>query len=72
LIVVTRERLKNFPGIHTDRGVLIHEPVELTTLELRRLSVSIDDLLNHPETCLMRIWEIRGRLSNFRQDLLAH
>jgi hypothetical protein len=72
LIVVTRERLKNFPGIHTDRVVLIHEPVEVNTLELRRLSVSIDDLLNHPETCLMRIWEIRGRLSNFRQDLLAH
>ncbi len=71
LQVITKLRLKQFPGIHTDRVALLHEPVELNTYELRELSPDVDELLGHPESCLLRIWQMQGPLNGFRQDLLA-
>ena len=71
LQVITKQRLKQFPGIHTDRVALLHEPVELDTYELRELSPDVDELLGHPKSCLLRIWQLQGPLNGFRQDLLA-
>ncbi|MFH2054768.1 MAG: DUF2330 domain-containing protein [bacterium] len=71
LQVITSLRLKQFPALHPDRVALLHEPVELNTFELREISPEIDELLNNPASCILRLWQIQGTLSGFRQDLIA-
>jgi len=71
LLILTPELLKDFPGIPIERVRLSHEPVSLTSSELRSLSEEMDALLGHREHIRLRIWEIRGRLSEFKKDLIA-
>jgi len=71
LLILTPELLKDFPGIPIERVRLSHEPVSLTSSELRSLSEEMDELLGHRENIRLRIWEIRGRLSEFKKDLIA-
>jgi hypothetical protein len=51
---------------------LLHEPVAITSAELRSLSKDMDVLLGHREDMKLRIWQIRGSLSEFRDDLIAN
>lgn len=71
LLVATSLRLKQFPALHPDRVALMHEPVELDTFGLRELSPEVDELLNNPTSCILRLWQIQGSLGGFRQDLIA-
>lgn len=71
LLILTPKLLKDFPGIPIERVRLPHEPVSLTSSELRSLSEEMDELLGHSENMRLRIWEISGRLSEFKEDLIA-
>jgi hypothetical protein len=71
LLILTPELLKDFPGIPIERVRLPHEPVSLTSSELRSLSEEMDDLLGNRANMKLRIWEIRGQLSEFKRDLIA-
>jgi len=71
LLILTHELLKNFPGIPIERVRLPHEPVSLTSSELRSLSEEMDDLLGNRENMKLRIWEIQGKLSEFTKDVIA-
>lgn len=71
LLVLTPRLLRRFPALPASRIRLLHEPVSLTSAELRSLSEDMDDLLGHREHTKLRIWEIRGRLSAFHEDLIA-
>jgi len=53
-----------------DVASLTDKPVTLTSRELRDLSEEMDGLLGRPESAKLRIWEILGALSEFKQDLV--
>jgi hypothetical protein len=72
LLVLTPRLLSQFPGLPVREVQLLHEPVAITSSELRSLSVDMDALLGHREDMKLRIWQIRGKLSEFRDDLIAH
>lgn len=71
LLVLTPRLLSSFPGIPTERVRLLHAPVAITSLELRSLSEEMDSLLGSRDTMKLRIWQITGKLSSFRRDLIA-
>lgn len=71
LLVLTPRLLTKFPGIPTKEVRLRHEPVSISSKELRRLSGEMDDLLGHREDMKLRIWQVRGKLSSFEKDLIA-
>jgi hypothetical protein len=71
LLVLTPKLLSGFPGILIERVQLLHEPIAITSNELRSLSQEMDDLLGNRDDMKLRIWRIDGKLSSFEQDLIA-
>lgn len=72
LLILTPRLLSRFPAYPKEKVRLMHEPVSITSSELRRLSEDMDDLLEHRDDLKLRIWRITGKLSAFRDDLIAH
>lgn len=71
LLILTPRLLSNFPGLPRSRVELAHQPVAITSYELRELNEDMDQLLGHRSDMKLRIWNIRGRLSEFEEDLIA-
>ena len=71
LLILTSKLLSHFPGIPIEQVKLRHQPVSITSEELRSLSEEMDDLLGNRKETKLRIWEIRGELSSFTEDLIA-
>jgi len=71
LLVLTTQLLRKFTGIPIEQVRLRHDPVSISSKELRGLSEEMDALLGHQENLKLRIWEIQGRLSSFTKDLIA-
>jgi len=71
LLVLTPGLLSNFPGISIEDVKLRHEPVSITSNELRSLNEEMDDLLGNREDMKLRIWRITGDLSSFENDLIV-
>jgi len=71
LLVLTPRLLSNFPGIPINEVRLRHEPVSVSSQELRTLNEEMDELLGHREDMKLRIWQIQGELSSFKKDLIA-
>jgi hypothetical protein len=70
-LILTSKLLSHFPGIPIEQVKLRHQPVSITSEELRSLSEEMDDLLGNRKETRLRIWEIRGELSSFTEDLIA-
>ena len=71
LLILTPQLLSSFPGLPVSRVRLLHQPVTVTSDELRDLNEDMHNLLGHPPKPKLRIWEIRGKLSEFENDLIA-
>ena len=71
LLVLTPKLLSEFSGIPIEQVKLRHEPVSISSKELRSLSEEMDDLLGHREDMKLRIWQIQRKLSSFTKDLIA-
>lgn len=71
LLVLTSKLLTTFPGIPISQVQLLHEPISITSQELRSLNPEMDALLEHREDMKLRIWRLQGEMSTFRQDLIA-
>lgn len=71
LLILTPRLLSNFPGLPVSRVQLAHQPVSITSPELRSLNEDMDALLGHRSEMKLRIWNIEGRLSEFEEDLIA-
>jgi hypothetical protein len=71
LLVLTPRLLGDFPGIPIGQVKLPHEPVDITAEELRSLNEEMDALLGHQPNMKLRIWQIKGKLSSFKKDLIA-
>lgn len=71
LLILTPKLLSDFPDLPVERVRLHHEPVSITSQELRSLNKDMDNLLEHRENIKLRIWKIEGELSSFDEDLIA-
>lgn len=71
LIILTPWLLIEFQGIPLHHIRQLHEPIRITSSELRNMSVEMDDFMEHRQYMVLRIWEIRGKLSEFTKDVIA-
>ncbi|MGO9950728.1 MAG: hypothetical protein ACLPN1_00775 [Dissulfurispiraceae bacterium] len=71
LLVLSPRLLDKFPGIPSGEVRLRHEPVSITSRELRSLNPDMDALLGHRASMKLRIWRLQGKASAFKQDLIA-
>lgn len=71
LLVLSPTLLGAFSGIPRSQIELRHEPVSLSSAEVRSLDRGMDDLLGHRENVMLRIWRVRGDFSSFDRDIIA-
>ena len=71
LLILTPKLLQNFPDLSIHRIRLEHEPITISSEELKNVNSDMHELLNDYETMKLRIWEIEGQLKNFQEDLIA-
>ena len=71
LLILTPKLLSSFSGIPISQVHLRHEPVPITSGELRSLNPDMDALLGHRGDMKLRIWRLWGKISSFKQDLIA-
>jgi len=71
LLVLSPTLLGTFSGIPRSQIELRHEPVSLSSAEVRSLDRGMDDLLGHRESVMLRIWRVRGDFTSFDRDIIA-
>ena len=71
LLVLSPTLLGSFSGIPRSQIELRHDPVSLTSAEVRSLDQGMDDLLGHRENVMLRIWRVREDFSSFDRDIIA-
>ncbi len=72
LLILTQNLLGNFPGISIDEVSLLHKPVFITSDELMELNEDMRSLFGEFKEMNLRIWQLEGDLSSFKDDLIAH
>jgi hypothetical protein len=70
-LILTPELLRYFPGIPLEEITLQHQPISITSNELRNLNQEMGKLLGNREDTKLRIWKIDGLISSFTEDLIA-
>src|SRR5208337_832246 len=63
LLVLSPRLLDEFTGIPSYQVHLRHEPVSITSQELRSLNPDMDALLGHRKDMKLRIWRLQGQTS---------
>jgi hypothetical protein len=71
MLILTPQLLNRFTGIPSGRVFLPHPPVAITAQELMTLNPEMAEILGKRDGMKLRVWEIRGKLTSFDQDLLA-
>ena len=71
LLVLTRRLMSTFRGIPLGEIDLPHDPLSLTSAELRSLDKDVDKLLDHQDGVKLRIWQVEGDFSSFDRDIIA-
>jgi hypothetical protein len=71
LLVLTPTLLGTFEGIPRSQIELRHEPVSLSSGEVRSLDKGMDELLDHREDVRLRVWRIKGDCDSFDRDIIA-
>ena len=71
LLVLTPRLLGTFTGVPRSQIQLRHEPVSLTSAEVRSLDKGMDELLDHREDVKLRIWLVQGDFPSFDRDIIA-
>ena len=71
LLVLTWRLMRTFRGIPFSQIELRHDPVSLTSAEVRSLDKDTDKLLDHQDGVKLRIWRVEGDFSSFDRDIIA-
>lgn len=71
LLVLTWRLMRKSSGIPFSQIELRHEPLNLSSAEVRSLSKDIDALLDHQDDVKLRIWRVEGDFSSFDRDIIA-
>jgi len=71
LLILTPKLLSEFAGVPLKKVTLPLHPIFVTRKELRQLNKEMYELLSEFNETRLRIWHIRGKLSEFRKDLIV-
>ena len=72
LLVLTPKMLATFSGIPRSQIQLRHEPVSLTSADVRSLDKDIAGLIGQTvEDVNLRIWVVSGDFASFDRDIIA-
>ena len=71
LLILSPTLLGTFTGIPRSQIQLRHEPVSLSSAEVRSLDKGLDGLLGHRDDVKLRIWQVQGDFSSFDRDIIA-
>lgn len=71
LLILSPGLFRTFRGYWKERIKIPTPAFRITADQLRSIDPDMDALLDHQENMWLRIWRIRGKLADFRQDLLA-
>jgi len=71
LLILTPKLLDTFTGLPSQVVKLRHEPVSISSRELRSLNPDMDALLEHREDMKLRVWRLSGLMSSFKEDLIV-
>ena len=66
LLVISPELVRRSESVH-----LPHEPIRISPEELRSLGNKDFSELLKGRSCMLRIWEVKGRLSGFKKDIIT-
>ena len=69
-LLLISPRLVTIPDLGSAKVKLLHQPVRITDDDLRYLDKDLHKLLGNRSN-LIRIWEIKGKLSNFKRDVVT-
>jgi hypothetical protein len=61
-------RMPGGPGLQVR---LVHRPVHVTSDEVKELDADLHDMLGGRGNLQLRIWEVEGKLSKFRRDIVT-
>ena len=70
-LILTPMLLADFPGIPIEKVKLKHQPISVTPDEVRNLNEEMSGILDGTKDMKLRIWEIKGKISSFTEDLIA-
>jgi hypothetical protein len=71
LLILSPTLLGSFTGIPRSQIQLRHEPVSLTSAEVRSLDKGMDALLDHRDDVKLRVWRVEGDFDSFDRDIIA-
>ena len=71
LVILTPRMLSKFPGIPAEKIELLHRPTNVTPSQLLGVDKSVFHLLKNEANNKLRLWRIRGQLSEFTKDLIG-
>jgi hypothetical protein len=66
LLILSPELVRRVGSIH-----VLHEPIRISPAELRSLDNTEFSVLLRGRACMLRIWEVKGRLSGFKKDIVT-
>jgi hypothetical protein len=66
LLVISPELVRRSDPVH-----VLHEPIRISPQEVHSLGNKDFDELLKGRSCMLRIWEVKGRLSGFKKDILT-
>ncbi len=70
-LLILSPRLVKMPGSESMKVRLVHRPVEVSNRELREIDRDLYKFLQNRTRVLLRTWEIKGRLSDFKEDVVT-
>ena len=70
-LIMVSPRLLRIPDLRPAKVRLMHQPVRMDSDELRYLDKDIYEFFGKRSSTLLRVWEIKGRLSGFKTDVIT-
>ncbi len=72
LLVLTPRLLSNFTGLSISHIQLAHEPLSISSHDIKNIDEDMYELLRDYDFMKIRIWKIEGALNSFNKDLVAN
>ena len=71
MLVLTTKMLNVFKGIPAEQIHLRYSPVSISMQEIKELNEDMADLIGPREDLKLRIWDLKGDITSFDQDIFA-
>jgi len=70
-LLILSPKLLPLPKVGKTRVRVAHQPIQISPQELRSLGNDEMAALMNRQSCMLRIWEVKGPLSGFKKDIVT-